>query len=505
MKKDKKQKNKKAEVEEKAIDKRKFRIFHKIGNILNKKWLVNGYKTILMILIIIAIYMGMNILLDKITLPEIDCTKEKIYSISDETKDKIGEIQKEIKITLINYQDMTSVTNFIEKYTEINKNIKIEKVDNLSARSELMTKYSLNSTDSLIIIESDKNEKTLDTYDLSTYDYTNGQTVDKTEEVITNSILEVSTDDKTKIYFSTTHLAYDLQAYNTIMKSMEEEANKVEKIDILANGKVPEDCDILVLSTLKEDLTELEKDKIIDYIKNGGEILLMCGPNISNIQLINFQKVLDEYGITIVDGVLFEGSNSNMMAGYPDMIVEETKSTELTKRLKTTNVCLIDAGKLEFNEEKLEELGVTYETLLATSEQSFLRTNLNQKSISKTPEDKEAGESTVAAIVTKKIDENKKSKLIIFTNELFAMDTPIQIQQYTQYVVNLYNNKDLILNSVSYLAEKDNTITIRKSTNEVQYAVTQKQHNIIIVIIFAVPVIIIIIGIIVWIKRRRQK
>lgn len=505
MKKEKKQENKKTEIETKSLEKRKLKIFHRIGEILSKKWLVNGYKTILMIVIIIAIYMGVNIILDKVTLPEIDCTKEKIYSISDETKDKIGKLEKEVKITLINYQERDSVTNIVEKYTGINSNIKIERVDDLSARSELMTKYSLNSTDSLIIVESGQNEKTLDTYDLSTYDYTNGGTVDKTEEAITNAILNVSIDNKTKIYFSTTHLAYDLQNYNTIMNSMEEEANEVEKVDILANGKVPEDCDILVLSTLKEDLTELEKDKIIDYIKNGGEILLMCGPNISNIQLINFQKVLDEYGITITEGVLFEGSNNNMMAGYPDMIVEETKSTELTKRLKPTNICLIDAGRLEFNEEKLEELGVTYETLLATSEQAFLRTNLSQKSVSKTSEDKEAGESTVAAIVTKKIDEDKKSKLVIFTNELFAMDTPIQIQQYTQYVVNLYNNKDLILNSVSYLAEKDNTITIRKSTNEVQYTVTQKQHNIILAIIFAVPVLIIVIGIIVWIKRRRQK
>lgn len=504
MKKDKKQENDK-NTEMIKTEKSSFKFFHKIRNALRKKWLVNGYKTILMVAIIIAIYMGVNIILDKVVLPEIDCTKEQVYSISDETKDKISGLEKEVTITLINYQERTSVINFIEKYTGINKNIKIEQVDDLSARSELMTKYSLTATDSLIIVASDKNEKTLSTYDLSTYDYTTGGAVDKTEEAITNAILDVATDEKTKVYFSNTHLAYDLQYYSTIISAMEEEANEIEKIDILANGKVPDDCDILVLTTLKEDFTDLERDKIIDYIKNGGEILLMCGPNISNATLNNFQAILDEYGVTIKDGVIFEEISSNMMAGYPDMIVEETQSTELTSKLKTTSVCLVDAGKLEFNEEKLEELGVTYETLLKTSEQAFLRTDLNQKSVSKTNSDEDASNSIIAAIATKEIDEDKKSKIVIFTNELFAMDTPIQIQQYTQYVVNLYNNKDLILNSVSYLAEKENTITIRKSTNEVQYTVTQEQHNVILSIIFIVPVLIILIGIIVWIKRRRQK
>ena len=35
---------------------------------------------------------------------EIDCTTDKIYSLSDETRDKIGNIEKPVTITLINLQ-----------------------------------------------------------------------------------------------------------------------------------------------------------------------------------------------------------------------------------------------------------------------------------------------------------------------------------------------------------------------------------------------------------------
>ena len=65
-------------------------------------------------------------LLEKVVLPEIDCTQDKMYSLSDESKDKLGNLDKEVTITLINYGSNTSFINFIERYTTINDNIKLE-------------------------------------------------------------------------------------------------------------------------------------------------------------------------------------------------------------------------------------------------------------------------------------------------------------------------------------------------------------------------------------------
>ena len=77
--------------------------------------------------------------------------------------------------------------------------------------------------------------------------------------------------------------------------------------------------------------------------------------------------------------------------------------------------------------------------------------------------------------------------------------------QYYMYAVDLYNNEDIILNSVSHLTERTNTITIRKDDDSEIYTVTAQQNSIIKMIIFSVPVIIIIIGIIIWIVRKRRK
>ena len=68
-----------------------------------------------------------------------------------------------------------------------------------------------------------------------------------------------------------------------------------------------------------------------------------------------------------------------------------------------------------------------------------------------------------------------------------------------------YNNKDLVLNSIAELSNREEDVRARKNTGTVTYTATEQQDTIVRAIIFAVPAIIVIIGIIVWQVRRRKK
>ena len=471
------------------------------------RWLVSGLATILLSIIIIDAYILVNMLFDKITLPEFDLTENKVYSLSDETKDKLKNLGEEVKITLINYADEDSVVSFAEKYVVLNRNITIEKIEDLASRKDLMEKYSLDTTDTLIVLQSGENETTLGEYDLYTYDYSTYETIDTTEEAITNAIVEVTTKDKPKIYFMSNHVEYEVESYfNNMTTSMTEDANEVETVDILSQGSVPEDCDTLIITTLKEDITTFEKDKIIEYINGGGELLIVNGPNITGKNLANFQEVLNQYGIAMEEGIVFEGDSSSMLYGYPDFIVEKMQSSSLTEKVNMNlSVCLPDAASIKFNEDKKEELKVEFEKLVTTSDKAFRRTNLQINTPSRIDSDSEEGELVVGGLITKTIDENNTSKLIIFGNELFVSDMPVQLSGYTYYISELYNNSDVFLNSIAYLNEREDTITIRKSYDTVTYTATELQHNVIMIIIFTLPIIIIIAGIVVWQIRRRKK
>ena len=472
-----------------------------------KNWFVSGIVTALIVIILVDLYILANIGFEKVILPEYDFTENKVYTLSEETKSKIKNIEDEVIITFINYENTDSVVKLAEKYVLLNNKIIIEKIDNLESRKDLMEEYSLDTTSQLIIINSGENETILSDYDLYTYDYSTYETIDTSEESITNAIVDVTTKNKPKVYFMSNHAEYEVESYFYIlMDSMEKDANEVATLDILTTGSVPEDCDTLVITTLAEDITVLEKDEIIEYINKGGEILLLVGPNITGKELTNFQEVLNQYGITIEEGVIFEGSTSNMLYGYPDFIIEKLQNSSLTENLNMNiSVCLADAASIKFNEEKQEELNVEYEELVYTSKEAFRRTDLLINTSERTDLDSETGEFIVGGIVNKTINENNSSKLIIWGNELFVSDMQVKLNEYDYYIAELYNNEDAVLNSIAYLNEREDTITIRKSYDSVTYTATQLQHNIIMAIIFITPVVIIIVGIIVWQVRRRKK
>ena len=481
----------------------------KILEIIKKKWLRDTFLTILLIVIIFVIYFGINYGVKKLNLKDIDLTTDKIYSISESTKTKLENLEKDVTIQLINMNDYVYLQDFANKYTQLNEHIKVERIDDLSSRPDIMNKYSLESTDILIIVKSGDKETVLSTGDLYTYDYTTYEQIDVTEEAITNAIIEVTIEDKPNVYFLEGHNYYTDSYFQLLKQDIKSESNEVNTVNILTKGSVPEDCDCLVITTLKEDLTEVEADKIIEYSNNGGKILLLSDANILGVEMPNFDRILELYGFKISDGIIIEQDENKMIYNSPEFIISSIEANSIiTKNIKmNVNICLIDTGRIEFeDEETLDGKGITYTKLATVSDSAFLRKNLEISTYNKTNQDEAAGGSTVAALVTRKIDENKNSEMIVFSNAIFATNQTVSLNNnYSMYANKLYNNDDVVINSVSYLTKRSDTITIRKDYDSVTYNVTQVQHNIITAIIFLVPVAIIIVGIVVWQIRRRKK
>ena len=479
---------------------------NKFIQIIKKKWLRSIALTILLFAIIVALYLVINFVVQQANFTDFDFTKEKIYSISQATEDKLQNLDEDVTISIYNMYQY--VEDFAYKYANLNDHIKVEELENLNAKTDWKTNYGVTDTSSFLVIQTEDRENILFSSDFYTYDYTTYEEIDTTEEAITNAILDVTIEEKPKIYFLTGHNLYSEDYFQYLQMSLEDEANEVESIDLLTTGSVPEDCQVLVITALQEDITEKERDAILDYIEQGGEILLLMDPNLNKIEMPNFQDVLDEYGVSISDGYLLEGDANQMMAGAPNYIITPiSSSSEIVKNISMgLNICLINSGKLDFaSTEELEEKNVTLETLATVSDQAFYRTDLESSSETKIDSDEDAAGATVAAMLTKEVDEDNTSKLIVFANTAFATNVQIDPQYYILAITN-YNNEDVLLNSVSYLTQREDNITIRKDSEAVTtYNVTEMQTRIVLGLIFSIPILIVVIGIVVWQLRRRKK
>ena len=219
----------------------------------------NIFAVLILVAIIIAAYILINWGIEQLEIPDADFTADKIYSITQPTKDKLEGLNKDVTITLINMNIYTSVVDLTNQYANLNDHIKVEQIDDISIRPDLESEYGLTSSDSVLLFESDGKNKIVQTYDLVTYDSVTYATIDKTEEAITNAILDVTVEDRPKVYFLEGHSKYSETDLATLQSAISDEANDVESLDILANTKMPDDCDVLVISTLSKKFEDFTK------------------------------------------------------------------------------------------------------------------------------------------------------------------------------------------------------------------------------------------------------
>lgn len=480
------------------------------------KWLRSALLTLILIIVIITLYVGLNLFVRKLDLADIDVTQDKLYSLSQESKDKIKNITQDTKIIIYEMSNYPEVEQFAKLYSNENSHISYEVLTDPSTRTDLQTEYGIGTTTtSLIIVENANRKKALTSSDLYTYDYTTYEEINTTEQSLTNALLAVNLENNPKIYFATNHVYYSDQ-YEMLKEYLKNEANDVSTLDLLVSGKVPDDCDVLVITTLEEDYTEYEANLVIDYINNGGNLMILEEPNYKGLTLTNFQKILDQYGASISNGVIYETDESNEISGYPNFIIPQVSySSDITKYIASDGaVALIDTGRIEFkSDEELEALGVSFEKLVTATDSSFLRSDATIQTANMTDTDIQMSGDVIGAAITKKLNkEGKESKLVLYASSVFASDLAITLygssSNSTSRVmgISFYNNKDLAVNSIAYLSARTDNLTIRKDTGTIStFTATQEQIKIIQGIIIVLPIVVILLGIIVWQVRRRKK
>lgn len=473
---------------------------------LKKKWLIDTSKTAILILILFAIFIGINVLVQKLDLQDIDVTKNKLFTLSEASINQAKAVNEEIKIYLIGLGEGNSLEDIVKQYTKQNSKITYELIEDIQDRVDLKSKYGITEETQVIILESKSKNKILTIDDLYTYDYTNYTQIDVTEQKITNAIVDLTIAQKPKIYFLTGHNEYGINTDMTLLKAyIENEVYEINNLDLLVTGKVPDDINLLVITTPQKDLLDTELEMIINYINNGGKILWMNDPTLKGKTLPNFEKLSGLFGAKFEYGIILEQDASKMALQSPNYIIPNIASTKATKNIATDGgILLMNASKITIeDEEKLEELNVSKEEILTTGDTALFRKDTNNTSTSKISSD-EQGSFTIGAKLTKTI-EDKEATLYMLSNNFFTVDYPIIVKDSQRYPIEFYNNKDYILNTIAELTNREDTISIRKDTGIITYTATEAQDRIIKIVISVFPALIIIVGIVIWLIRRRKK
>ncbi len=483
----------------------------KLIEIIKTKWIRDTVLTLALVLILIAVFLLINLVFINLDLTPIDFTAEKLYTLSDESKEQVANIEQNVTLYFFGYDEEDTAVTLAKQYNDTNDKITIQLI-NTSERPDLAAQYGVGTDSQLVAVQSSQRYKIIDSSEMYTFDSSTYQTIDITEQKLTNAILDVTIAQKPQIYFLTGHGEYGIDSslpMEQLKVYIENDVNDVNSLDLLTSD-MPETCDVLVIANPTSDFTDLETEKIQNYINNGGNIMWLQDPyafNTNQGELTNVNKILSQFGISFSNGVVCEQSSDNMLVNSPDLIIPQMTYNDIVKDLYTDGmIALLDAGKINnVSEEEMESLGVTASPFLQSTDNSFYREDINSDITKKLDTDEE-GPFVLGEILTKQIDDDTKSTLVAYSNALFATNYTIQLSNSFGTPITIRQNKDIVLNTIAYLSNREDAIRIRKDVGGVSFqAATESQNRVVLGIIFGVPILIIIAGIVIAIIRKVRK
>ena len=259
-----------------------------------------------------------------------DLTGRRAQSLSAETLAYIGELGESVRIIHTTMENSPSederilhryVSRLVKEYgfaarsNEPGARIVTEHVDiykELARARTLARRYDFDQPHSILVVagDPDTTERRRIIPPDAILEFRDGQpTAFRGEQALTSAILEVTTDRRPRIYFTTGHgeLRLDDVSASRGLSLLAEELRKrnydVEPLDLSRAREVPEDAELVVVAAPQGRFMARDAEKLRNYLRErSGRMIAMLGPGVSH----GLDDLLFDWGILVDDKLILE-------------------------------------------------------------------------------------------------------------------------------------------------------------------------------------------------------
>lgn len=464
-----------------------------------------GYATLLT-LMVIAITIVLNVIVTDLNF-KIDTTAEKLYSLSANTEKVTKELKTPVNIYVLEEtgKETAGLKEILNKYDKLNSNLTVTYKDPILyptfANAYKKTSSSTVTAGSVIIENGDTGKyKVLSQTDLygTTATDTSGVTLSSItiENAITNALGYVSTDVDGTIYYTSGH---NELAIPTALKDASERANlTLTELDLLTAEMPSPDNSIVLVFSPHTDFTQEEIKKLTDFLDQGGKAMLFMDANMP--ELTNYNELLSYYGIAHEQGVVIETDSNYSLTSYPTYLLPAMVSHDITNSLTQSKLPVVVPFTSGIKNLNNARNGVTLTPLLSSSDQSYLKKNINPSTY-----EFEDGDINGPVILACAVEENNtldaqnpiNTRLFVMADSFFLDDQMVSLDST--------GNKEFLTNAFGWLFSIDNSYAIEAKTLENYNLRSISSSQLIIfggLTMVVIPLVILILGITVWVKRR---
>lgn len=453
------------------------------------------------IAVALAIVILLNLLVQALpaNLTKIDFSFNRMYSLTETTEEFVKGLSEDITVYVVcqTGSEDVDVMEMLKKYQALSSKIQVETVDPV-LHPTFTSEYSEEAvTSGSLIVVSEKRFKIIPYQDLyeqtlntSTYRY--DVTGFDVEGQLTSALNYVTTDELPIIYQLEGH---GVTAFSsTLQELIEKNSMKLQSLNLLSAGGVPEDAACVLINAATNDLSAEEASQIIAYLEQGGRAFLVDASD--GKERPNLNSVMEHYGVRLVTGYAIETDAAHFLRPYANYLIPEVKYHAITEGMEEDYLLLGNAGGISEAENTRTSVKVT--PLLQTTENGFLRSmeNASLQSVSMAEGDI-AGPVTVGVAISENY-QDVETRLAIFSSPYLTNDSAnMQVSG---------NNYQLVMKGLSWLCGLDSSIAIEAKSFSMEYLQISANHTnrwtIITVVVF--PVVCLAVGFIVWIRRRRR-
>ena len=467
-----------------------------------KKFWFSTLGLVALIAIIIGANIGISFIPDQYL--QADLTKNKYYTVTQESKNLLATLDKDVTIHVLSDRDGADKTlvMYLDSYQNASKHIKVKYHSDKSEPTFYKTYTDeVPSLGSVIVVCGDKNwivdadsfyEKEY-SIDYSTYQYVANETGIDIEGQISAAIAYVTSDAQYKVYILEGHGELALPA--SVGKQMEKAGFTYASLNLLSMDTVPDDCQVLIVNGPSSDLSTEDVAKIEDYLGAGGAAVFMAADDI--LDTPNYDKLLSGFGAEIVDGTIWE---NNVMYTYQNngfYLVELPVAHEITNEQYSSNRPSLLVQSRGFIIGDAEDPNISIEALFQSSDDS-LAVVMDENGEVTTDESEMQNGPFVLGYYASRATEAGRGRVTVIGSPVFLHET---IDAATSNA-----NSGIFINSLCYMCDMklNTTVPVKKyeaSNIFVSAGLVYLYAGLLVVLL---PLAELVAGIVIMIVRRRK-
>jgi ABC-type uncharacterized transport system involved in gliding motility auxiliary subunit len=465
--------------------------------IRDKKLRYGGYAT-LVSAVVIGVVIALNVVVDQIP-AKIDMTERGFYSLSEQTIQILDRLGQDIAIYgfFQTGRENTMLEELIRKYTVRSRRVSYRTVDPLRnpAFAKQYEKDGTSVGESSLVVESGGRFKTLSQFDLYNLSYDQQSQTQQVqsqqfEAQITSAILYVTTDDLPAIGTLSLHDEQPLPY--AVTKQLGLENYTVRDVNLTTEGRVPEDLNVLVVNGPQRDLQPDELQKLRTYLAAGGRMLLHF--SLVPSELSGWNDLLSGFGLAVRNRLVVEQDPQRHAAQVPVYLIPELQVHDILSPLRTADMIVVAPISVYVEELELKKRTTTIERLITTSNQAYAKADANPNDLSLAPQDAR-GPFSIATAASDRLDEQ---------GQVFSRIVVVGNVNYLDLAEQFPGNGNFFLNAVSWLYEREDTLSIRSKSLRTLPMFMNQQVALLLsaLVVILIPLIAFGIGVTVWLRRR---